>query len=246
MYARGQDYSYIIIDPLYKVLVGLDENSAGDIGRAVTYFDALAQETGAAVITTLHFSKGSAFSKSQMAVTDRASGSGVFGRDPDAICTLLQLAWDPVAMNRPNTDETAWRASFVLREFRDPGERNIFFDYPVHIVDTVGLLKEAPFVGTPQIAGGKTRGAALAAGRQETILNIARSLHTHLRTPGGRCEMVDGKRAINRAAIENELGLGQKSIYRYLENRTLEDPENGERYVLQGGKFFVDEGDDET
>jgi len=77
-------YEAIIIDPLYKLSAG-DENSANDMGRVMSSLEQLAVETGAAVIVAHHFSKGNQARKDHM---DRASGSGVFARDPDSILTL--------------------------------------------------------------------------------------------------------------------------------------------------------------
>lgn len=37
---------------------------------------------------------------------------------------------------------TAWRVEGTLREFAKFEPVNLWFDYPVHIVDTVGVLKD--------------------------------------------------------------------------------------------------------
>lgn len=173
-FSKSKNYAAIIIDPVYKLMTGTDENSAGDIGSLVVRFDRICAETGAAVIIAHHFSKGSAYGKSFQNVADRASGSGVFGRDPDAIITLMQLVWDPVSFLRPET-ETAWRISFSLREFPPPPELDCFFDYPVHVVDADGLLKEHPFVGNPGTNGGKASGESRADkrdNRRQDLLNV--------------------------------------------------------------------------
>ena len=77
----------VIIDPIYKLLAGKDENSAGDIGKLCNDFDRLAEETNAAVLYVAHYSKGNQAGKSAI---DRISGSGVFGRDADTIINLTQ------------------------------------------------------------------------------------------------------------------------------------------------------------
>ncbi|NEW06366.1 hypothetical protein GK047_10115 [Paenibacillus sp. SYP-B3998] len=51
-------------------------------------FDKIATELGASVIYCHHHSKGSQGGKKSM---DRASGSGVFARDPDALIDLVEL-----------------------------------------------------------------------------------------------------------------------------------------------------------
>ncbi|MEK4276495.1 AAA family ATPase [Paenibacillus sp. FSL R7-0026] len=82
-----KDYIAVIIDPIYKVLTG-DENSADQMAHFTNQFDKVATELGASVIYCHHHSKGSQGGKKSM---DRASGSGVFARDPDALIDLVEL-----------------------------------------------------------------------------------------------------------------------------------------------------------
>lgn len=85
--AEKQNYIAVVIDPIYKVLTG-DENSAEDMAHFTNQFDKIASELKSAVIYCHHHSKGSQGGKKSM---DRASGSGVFARDPDAILDLVEL-----------------------------------------------------------------------------------------------------------------------------------------------------------
>lgn len=85
--AAKKDYIAVIIDPIYKVITG-DENSADQMANFCNQFDKVCTELNAAVIYCHHHSKGSQGSKRAM---DRASGSGVFARDPDAILDLIEL-----------------------------------------------------------------------------------------------------------------------------------------------------------
>lgn len=85
--ALKKNYTAIIIDPIYKVITG-DENSADQMANFCNQFDKVCTELGAAVIYCHHHSKGSQGGKRAM---DRASGSGVFARDPDAILDLIEL-----------------------------------------------------------------------------------------------------------------------------------------------------------
>nr|WP_278429981.1 AAA family ATPase [Brevibacillus laterosporus] len=85
--AAKKNYIAIIIDPIYKVLTG-DENSADQMAHFTNQFDKIATELGASVIYCHHHSKGSQGGKKSM---DRASGSGVFARDPDALIDLVEL-----------------------------------------------------------------------------------------------------------------------------------------------------------
>ena len=80
-------WSLIIIDPIYKLLNGRDENAAGDIGSLMALLESLTVKTGAAIVFAAHFAKGNAAGKESL---DRVSGSGVFIRDPDHIITLTK------------------------------------------------------------------------------------------------------------------------------------------------------------
>lgn len=85
--AMKKNYIAIVIDPIYKVITG-DENSADQMANFCNQFDKVCTELGAAVIYCHHHSKGSQGNKRSM---DRASGSGVFARDPDAMLDLIEL-----------------------------------------------------------------------------------------------------------------------------------------------------------
>ena len=85
--AAKKNYVAIIIDPIYKVITG-DENSADQMANFCNQFDKVCTELGCAVIYCHHHSKGNQGRKKSM---DRASGSGVFARDPDALLDLIEL-----------------------------------------------------------------------------------------------------------------------------------------------------------
>lgn len=197
--ALKKNYIAIIIDPIYKVITG-DENSADQMANFCNQFDKVCTELGAAVIYCHHHSKGSQGGKRSM---DRASGSGVFARDPDAILDLIELDvtedllkeeinkavcdtcmdylnhlyddWeDDVSQDdmlsqaqmkayckkklfkgqyeklerrireteKKAHTRTAWRIEGTLREFPKFDPVNLWFDYPIHRVDKVGVLKD--------------------------------------------------------------------------------------------------------
>lgn len=85
--ASKKNYLAIIIDPIYKIITG-DENSADQMAHFCNQFDLVCTELGCAVIYCHHHSKGGQGQKRSM---DRASGSGVFARDPDALLDLIEL-----------------------------------------------------------------------------------------------------------------------------------------------------------
>ena len=131
--AIKKGYLAIIIDPIYKVITG-DENSADQMARFCNYFDRVCRELGAAVIYCHHHSKGYQGSKKSM---DRASGSGVFARDPDALLDMVELESVDKDLS---AGRTAWRIDGTLREFARFEPVNLWFNYPVHYIDSTGEL----------------------------------------------------------------------------------------------------------
>ncbi len=198
--AAKKDYIAVVIDPIYKVITG-DENSADQMAHFCNQFDRICTDLGTAVIYCHHHSKGSQGGKRSM---DRASGSGVFARDPDALLDLTELELTHTlkkaeennmvcqiniaairrnnmdyfrqhigeddqqsagqmnkhaekALNKPQTLElaeaiakgyklldgrTAWRIEGTLREFPKFKPVNIWFEYPIHNIDTSGTLTD--------------------------------------------------------------------------------------------------------
>lgn len=85
--AEKKKYIAVVVDPIYKVITG-DENSASEMAKFCNQFDNIADALGASVIYAHHHSKGAQGGKKSM---DRASGSGVFARDPDALLDMIEL-----------------------------------------------------------------------------------------------------------------------------------------------------------
>ena len=111
---RDQHFDAIIIDPIYKVITG-DENNASEMGAFCNQFDKICTETGCSTIYCHHHSKGAQGMKKAM---DRASGSGVFARDPDAQLDMIQLELsEDIENNVRDGGATAWRLESSLREF---------------------------------------------------------------------------------------------------------------------------------
>lgn len=85
--AKHRGYLAVVIDPIYKVITG-DENAADQMAKFCNQFDLVCRALGCAVIYCHHHSKGAQGGKRSM---DRASGSGVFARDPDALLDMTEL-----------------------------------------------------------------------------------------------------------------------------------------------------------
>ena len=154
----GAELEAVIIDPVYKLGLG-DENSAEAVGKFCNEIDQLAETTQAAVIYAHHHSKGAQGRKSSI---DRASGSGVFARDPDAIMSMSPL----VCTGKDDTEKSekeleaeeqitaigrkAFRCTFTLREFADHEAINCYFDHPVHSLENNVILATLPEEGSTE------------------------------------------------------------------------------------------------
>ena len=150
---RDKNYLAIIVDPIYKVQGG-DENSAEAIGKFCALFDKIAEETGASMIYVHHHAKGAAGGKKAI---DRGSGSGVFSRDADAIVDFSNLVTDAntkeilnAMVGKPGEEVIPLRLEMVLRSFRSPKPINMFFEFPLHVIDVNGILEGAVIEGTAE------------------------------------------------------------------------------------------------
>lgn len=194
---RDKHIDAIILDPIYKVITG-DENSASDMGKFCNEFDKICTTTGASMIYCHHHSKGAQGGKKAI---DRASGSGVFARDPDAQIDLIELELsDDIRNNVMDGYASAWRMEFSLREFPNPRPLNIWFEYPVHRIDSSGDLKEAHAQGSRQANLSKSgrRNSSPEARKQEFDNAFA------------ACSI--GDEPVTVMAIARYLGLGERTI----------------------------------
>ena len=119
--AKREDYSLIILDPLYKLLGARDENASRDMADLMNAIERVTVETGAAVAFGSHYSKGNQAGKESM---DRISGSGVFARDPDTIIT----------MTRHEEDE-AFAVEMTLRNFPPQESFVVRRQHPLMVID---------------------------------------------------------------------------------------------------------------
>lgn len=148
---KSKDYAAVIIDPIYKVITG-DENNATEMAQFCSYFDQVATEMDVSVIYCHHHSKGASGKYSNSA--DRSSGSGVFARDPDAILDLRELKVDGLTdkyrAEHKNASKvlTGWEMNGTLREFEPMQPKRIWFDYPIHVPDDENFLGVATFSDT--------------------------------------------------------------------------------------------------
>ena len=220
---KDEQFAAVIIDPIYKVITG-DENNASDMGAFCNQFDKICTEMGAAAIYCHHHSKGAQGGKKAM---DRASGSGVFARDPDAQLDVIELKkplfkeveteteeGEVVEIERFDTTRTAWRLEASLREFPPIAPVNFYFDYPLHPLDAEGTL------ATYCPEGSGLANLALSS-RKSTPEMRQKRLHDAF---DAACE--DGIASVKRMA--EGVGVSVETIRRYLK----EFPDD---YVVRNG-----------
>ncbi len=144
--------SLVVLDPIYKLLAGRDENKAGDIESLLAVFEGITADTGAALACAAHFAKGNAAGKEAM---DRVSGSGVFARDPDSLLTLTR-----------HEDDGAFAVEAVLRTLPPVQPFVVRWKAPVFTVDAdadPARLKQV--AGRPQLYTDDTILAPLSSKR---------------------------------------------------------------------------------
>jgi len=279
--AAKKDYIAIVIDPIYKVITG-DENSADQMANFCNQFDKVCNELGCAVIYCHHHSKGSQGSKKSM---DRASGSGVFARDPDALLDLIELE-QPDTLQKQETskkvchrclewlehygyadeasdddrcsekemlaicrrtlrkdcyeviirevneirehakERTAWRLEGTLREFPKFSPVNMWFEYPIHTVDNVGVLKDVqPEEEKPAWQR--------AMEKRKDPMQKKKERRSALESAFDACN-IDGKVTISD--ISNYMGVTEKTVRSRLKEHNKFVVENGVVTKKEEGK----------
>lgn len=176
---KDSGYSCMIFDPLYKINDG-DENNAGDMTRLCNQFDAIARECGCSTVYSHHYSKGA--SAKYTSSMDRSSGSGVFARDPDCIVAMSEIEATEMHMETyrnmyglpPDKKISGWELSFTVREFSAPDDMRVWFDWPIHMVDTCGLLNDA--TDSNKSGAGVGKGQVRRSDRQNEVMAAYGSL----------------------------------------------------------------------
>jgi hypothetical protein len=116
---RTDVYALIIIDPIYKVLLGRVENQAETVASLMNELEVLAVRTRAAVAFGAHYSKGNQAMKEAI---DRISGSGVFARDPDTILNFTK-----------HEEEDCFTVELTLRNHPPQKSFVVHWEYPLFI-----------------------------------------------------------------------------------------------------------------
>ena len=205
---KAREYAAVILDPTYKLGIG-DENAAEAVIKFTNAIDRIAN-AGASVIYAHHHSKGAQGAKASM---DRASGSGVFARDADALLDMIELRIPKERQDEVKAEYgervTAWRLEATLREFPRIDPVNLFFSYPLHEIDAGGILEEANLEETERVLdnGREQNNAAKVAKKADMKARLYDAVNRDIE--------FDGKRKTYKQYAE-EFGVSEKTIKRYM------------------------------
>lgn len=280
-----KNYQAVIIDPIYKVLTG-DENSADQMAHFTNQFDKVATELGCSVIYCHHHSKGSQGGKKSM---DRASGSGVFARDPDALIDLVELELtdelltartnkaaasiyqkamqehaldyyqqnvslddlesraqmsrhftnaiaDVLIRDRYNQEinlaeqqienATGWRVEGTLREFAKFKPINIWFRYPVHSIDDVGVLADIQLEDNNNGPAWKKNAGKAEKAKKKTTEEKQEKLLNAIQVLDDGLEPVSIDAVVEYFSTE-EKPVSEKTVRRWIKNSGQYEVEKG-------------------
>ena len=193
---KEQPFEVIIIDPIYKLLDG-EENSMAAVKDFCGAMDWISSTLDVAVIYSHHHSKGS---KGNVRAMDRSSGSGVFARDPDALLDLIELDVPAKLLEDPeNALLSAWRMEPVLRNFPSFDPVNLFFRWPVHELDSEGLLDRASTAGSGVRNLKKSGKRTSARDRKKSVQEAFDALAT-------------GNEPVEVRALAKEIGVTERCV----------------------------------
>lgn len=205
---KGKEYVAVILDPTYKLGIG-DENAAEAVIQFTNAIDKIAN-AGASVIYAHHHSKGAQGMKASM---DRASGSGVFARDADALLDMIELRIPADKKEQAEAEYgekcTAWRLDATLREFQRIEPVNLFFSYPLHEVDASEILTDANLEENERsMENGREMGSlAKTARKADNKARLYEAVNRDIELAGKRKTY---------AQYADEFGVSEKTIKRYM------------------------------
>ncbi len=165
--------SLLVLDPIYKIMQG-DENNAEAVGAFCNQLDSLGRQLGCSIVYCHHYSKGQQGQKASM---DRASGSGVFARDADALLAMTELeVTESIRAAYVNRAECAYVSSWLAEH----GYADVLEDVPQDALVVATALRTALVELLPNEAMNALI-AALSALEQQTRHALAYRIESTLR-----------------------------------------------------------------
>lgn len=180
-FCKEKEIGLIIVDPIYKLADDFDENKAKDVAKLLREFEKLASSLNVAIAFAHHFAKGNSSEKGSI---DRASGSGVWAREPDAILMVTPL------------DDENYTLEMHLRNFPQKDPIAIYWNDGVWEVNT-NIDVDSEIKNRAIFKPNKSRFKATASDLKHILQE--------------RGETVIDKN--NRLKIASELGVSERTIY---------------------------------
>ena len=139
-----EQFKVVIIDPVYKFLLGKEESSNGIVAEVLDRLTVFCMEAQVAMIYVHHHSKGNQATKDSL---DRGSGAGAWSRDPDAILDLAEHG-------KSTQNDRIFTAEITVRDFPPIENFVVRWNFPLLEKDTEGLnpsqLKQPKQGGRPK------------------------------------------------------------------------------------------------
>ena len=137
-------FEVVIIDPVYKFLLGKEENSNGVVADMLEDLTVFCMQAKVALLYVHHHSKGNQADKDPL---DRGSGAGAWSRDPDALMDVTKhKQW--------TKEEPIYTVSITVRDFPPIDDFVVRWKFPILVRDTEGLdpteLKQINKGGRPK------------------------------------------------------------------------------------------------
>lgn len=140
----------------------------------------------------------------------------MFARDADALIDMTELEWDENIQEIKELlrwhDATPFRLEFVLRDFKAPKPKDIWFRYPVHEEDLSGMLEGSK----PRKPGGGGRRHAEQGGK--ALADMEAKLDAFM---GERDE-------VERKDFMAHVGKDARTVSKYVGQSRLFELESGE------------------
>lgn len=198
----------VIVDPFYKLSTGADENDAGAMSEVVNRMEQFSERLDCSFVYAHHFSKGN---KADTDHIDRASGSGVFARDPDAILTLT-----------PHEEEDHLVLEATLRDFAAPPDQVVEFSWPnfIHKPEMEPKLRKAGQTKAKKERHDKLSNALVELLKTNSIMGL-NNLKNKLEEKTGEEIHPDTIRNIikkDENIIVQKRGKGLENLYIYKQN----------------------------
>lgn len=235
---KEKNYLAVIVDPIYKVITG-DENNATEMSKFCSYFDRCSEALGTAMIYCHHHSKdaGNKYSNAM----DRASGSGVFARDPDAILDMTELNPGESEYkyrehyDNANASLSAWEMTYTLRSFPPRYGSRLWFDHPIHRPDELNILAGAKYKNGSNRGKGNEQTA-----KEENERAVAEAFE----------DLAFGGDCVSREELKAAAGISEANLKHFIGTNSRWEPatlltgdkviirRNAQSVTYKGTKFF--------